>query len=221
MTIRVWYNSILVRLGIREVLPSDYIRTISVRENNEPIVALSHSSNLLYDKEEKWEARNSVIEKLEKIAMRLKEERGLYIHLFELYRSPAKQQSLRDRHIALLKSQNPSLPTEEIVKKVDKRVASIGGGHQTGGAVDLTLCDSNGQPLDMGTKYDEFNALTPTHAKGLSHDAQNNRNILLKYMQQEGFVNYPNEWWHFCYGDKMWAAYANKKYAMYDIIETN
>lgn len=37
-------------------------------------------------------------------------------------------------------------------------------------------------------------------------------------MTEEGFVNYPAEWWHFSYGDKMWAAYSYKKYAFYDII---
>ena len=33
-----------------------------------------------------------------------------------------------------------------------------------------------------------------------------------------GFVNYPAEWWHFSYGDKLWAAYSNKKSAMYGEI---
>ena len=35
------------------------------------------------------------------------------------------------------------------------------------------------------------------------------------YMQRAGFVNYPAEWWHFSYGDKMWAAYSHKEYAIY------
>ncbi|HAE24988.1 MAG TPA: hypothetical protein DCG33_06580 [Prevotellaceae bacterium] len=37
-------------------------------------------------------------------------------------------------------------------------------------------------------------------------------------MQCAGFANYPAEWWHFCYGDKMWAAYNNKKTAFYDVL---
>ena len=32
------------------------------------------------------------------------------------------------------------------------------------------------------------------------------------------FVNFPGEWWHFCYGDKMWAAYKNKKECKYGYI---
>ena len=34
-------------------------------------------------------------------------------------------------------------------------------------------------------------------------------------MQKLGFANFPAEWWHFCYGDKMWAAYKSKKTAFY------
>ena len=34
-------------------------------------------------------------------------------------------------------------------------------------------------------------------------------------MTQSGFINYPLEWWHFCYGDKMYAAYKFEKKAIY------
>lgn len=221
MKLRVLYNCLLVRLGIRQVLPSDYIRTIQVHENHEPIVALSPKSDILFDRQQKWEARASIIEKLERVASRLKEEQGVHLRLLELYRSPDKQQNMRNRQMLILQSQNPHLSTEQIALKANKRVSSVGGGHQTGGAVDLTLCDSNGRPLEMGTAYDEFNAYTPTLAKGISPLANKNRRILLKYMQQEGFINYPNEWWHFCFGDKMWAAYSHRKYAIYDVIATS
>lgn len=38
-------------------------------------------------------------------------------------------------------------------------------------------------------------------------------------MQDADFVNYSGEWWHFCYGDKMWAAYKHRRYAIYGEIE--
>ncbi len=218
MKLRVIYNYLLVRFGIRQVLPSDYIRSIQVYDNHEPIIALPPSSILIYDQQQKWEARVTVIDKLERVAFKLKEEQGVYIRLLELYRSPEKQQNMRDKQIVILQSQNPYLSSEQIALEANKRVSSIGGGHQTGGAVDLTLCDSKGRSLDMGTAYDEFNTETPTHAKGLSTIVKKNRRLLLRYMQQEGFANYPNEWWHFCYGDKMWAAYMHKPHAIYDVI---
>ena len=34
-------------------------------------------------------------------------------------------------------------------------------------------------------------------------------------MENAGFKNYPNEWWHFCYGDRMWAAYSKRKDCFY------
>ena len=77
-------------------------------------------------------------------------------------------------------------------------ISGIGGGHQSGGAVDLTLCDREGRPIDMGTGYMEHNDSTATYS-----------------MEETGFVNYPSEWWHFAYGDRMWASYKHKRHAIY------
>ena len=102
---------------------------------------------------------------------------------------------------------------------VNKRAAGIGRGHQTGGAVDLSFCDKNGKELDMGTQYREFNLMTATHSNALNDDQCSNRIVLLKAMQSAGFVNYSAEWWHFVYGDKMWAAYSSKRVAIYDVCK--
>ena len=117
-----------------------------------------------------------------------------------------------------MRNKYPSYDEKVILQMVNKRVAGVGGGHQTGGAVDLSLCDKDGKELDMGTQYREHNIKTATHSKSLSDQQHNNRRILLKALQSAGFVNYPAEWWHFCYGDKMWAAYSNKKVALYDVL---
>ncbi|MEI3155363.1 MAG: M15 family metallopeptidase [Odoribacter sp.] len=59
---------------------------------------------------------------------------------------------------------------------------------------------------------------TLTHSKGISRKARLNRKALCRLMRSEGFVNYPGEWWHFSYGDRMWAAYAHRKKAVYDTV---
>ena len=218
MNLRVIYNYILVRFGLRHVLPTDYVRRVKVQECGEPLVALKTKQTIFYDEKKSLVARKSVVEKLERIAERLKNDHGVYIRIWELYRSAEEQQSLRDRHIQTLRQEKAHLTAEQIEANVNKRVSAIGGGHQTGGAVDLCLCASNGNMLDMGTHYDEFNAMTPTYSMEVPPIAKRNREILLTYMKQEGFVNYPNEWWHFSYGDKMWAAYSNRRYAIYDIV---
>lgn len=103
--------------------------------------------------------------------------------------------------------------------------------HMTGGAVDLGLRRrSTGEHLFMGSIYDDDSALsassffeytksdsgsdsgkdgTPQHAVKLidsssRREAVRNRRILYNAMQNEGFANYPQEWWHFDYGDQFW-----------------
>ena len=218
MKVRVLYNYVLVRLGIRQVLPIDYIKKVKAIECGEPMARIRTNQIVFFDDTQTMMARECVIAKLENVASCLERDYGLYLRIFELYRSPEKQQKMRERYIQLLRHGDSSLAEEQIQSEVNKRVSAIGGGHQTGGAVDLCLCDKDGKMLDMGTDYDEFNAFTPTKSKGLNPVAKNNREILVKYMQREGFVNYPNEWWHFSYGDKMWAAYKWRKYAIYDVV---
>ena len=71
----------------------------------------------------------------------------------------------------------------------------------------------------MGTKYSQHNNKTKTKSKLLTKEEKENRDYLLKSLEKLGFINYPNEWWHFCYGDKMWAAYKFKKTCFYGFIE--
>lgn len=86
-------------------------------------------------------------------------------------------------------------------------------------AVDLTLCDGEETPLDMGTGYLEHNKRTPMASKDITKQQKENRQILLMAMAAAGFVNYPGEWWHFCYGDKMWAAYFWEPYAFFEVVK--
>jgi D-alanyl-D-alanine dipeptidase len=36
-------------------------------------------------------------------------------------------------------------------------------------------------------------------------------------MTDAGFANYPNEWWHFSWGDQMWAKMAGERAAHYGL----
>lgn len=82
--------------------------------------------------------------------------------------------------------------------------------HSTGAAVDLTIIDEQGRPLDMGSEIDAFPPLClPNHyADKTSPEDRlrhSNRELLLSVMNSAGFARLPHEWWHFSYGDKMWA----------------
>lgn len=212
MRIKVFYNYILKRLGIRELLPGDILRSKEIRECNEEMVALN-SGNGIFMKEETLYCRKSVADKLLKVAKRLNDN-NLGLFIYEIYRSPEQQRARYEITYNNLKA--TTTDEKELAMLVRRSTAGVGGGHQTGGAVDLTLCDNAGVPLDMGSKYPEKckEMVTSYH---ISDVVDKNRKLLCKLMREEGFANYPNEWWHFAYGDQLWAAYKNKRYAIYGV----
>lgn len=72
-----------------------------------------------------------------------------------------------------------------------------GSPHSRGVAIDLTLIDSNGNELDMGTAFDEFDPKSYHSNLQISAEAQKNRRILLGIMTASGWDWYDNEWWHY------------------------
>lgn len=80
--------------------------------------------------------------------------------------------------------------------------------HSTGGAVDLTILNAEGEALDMGSPIDHLGPESEANfylRHGLSHtEMHQNRVLLNQCMQQAGFRRIPHEWWHFSYGDQWW-----------------
>ena len=72
-----------------------------------------------------------------------------------------------------------------------------GGPHTRGAAVDLTLLGSGGEPLDMGTGFDDLRTLSHHAVLEIPAEAQRNRLLLLGIMTAAGWDFYRNEWWHY------------------------
>ena len=79
-----------------------------------------------------------------------------------------------------------------------------GSGHNYGTSVDLTICDSLGQELDMGAGYDDFRTIAFPSKEAhflktgeLSKQQYDNRKLLRKVMRFQRFYGIPSEWWHF------------------------
>lgn len=72
-----------------------------------------------------------------------------------------------------------------------------GSPHSRGVAIDLTVLDSQGTPLDMGTGFDEFTPLSHHGNTAIANAAQKNRMLLLGLMVSAGWDFYRNEWWHY------------------------
>ena len=95
-----------------------------------------------------------------------------------------------------------SIPVNRRVKFVSNpKNRSI---HNYGAAVDLTICNAAGIPLDMGAKYDEIDSIAYPSLESiflkrglLSKEQVANRVILRKVMASQHFTGIASEWWHF------------------------
>lgn len=85
--------------------------------------------------------------------------------------------------------------------------------HNYGAALDISIVDSVGNSLDMGTPFDFFGeaAFTDRNEKLLQSGKLNqtqiaNRQLLRKVMYSAGFFGIQSEWWHFNACTKVYAA---------------
>jgi zinc D-Ala-D-Ala dipeptidase len=81
-----------------------------------------------------------------------------------------------------------------------------GSRHNRGCAVDLTLYDlRTGKAVQMPSVYDEMSPRAyPNYAGGTAAEREQ-RDLLRRAMEREGFSVYETEWWHFDFND--WREY--------------
>ena len=56
--------------------------------------------------------------------------------------------------------------------------------------------------IDMGTGFDCFDPLAATDNTGITQEQRANRQVLVAVMEAAGFVNLPEEWWHYTLRDE-------------------
>jgi len=212
------------RVGRRRTIPGSFINRVPILENGEVMVDIKQDASLFFSREMKKKKalflRVKTYQLLKQAQRRL--PKGYQFKICSAYRSLAEQKDLWEQEYARQQKEHPDWPKSEIVRHVRSVYADPRngfGGHQTGGAIDITLCDEKGHDYDMGTKYLENSRMTPIWALRIGREARKNRRILFKTLTTQGFQNYPPEWWHYCYGDRMWAAYQRKDYAFYGLME--
>lgn len=70
--------------------------------------------------------------------------------------------------------------------------------HCKASAVDITICDINGNELKMPTKFDHFGEESFRKNYILfDEEVKNNVKLLEKVMFENGFIPFETEWWHF------------------------
>ncbi len=134
----------------------------------------------LYPSDAKCLLRRSVAERLA-IAARTLAKQGLRLVAWDCTRSEAAQEALWKAH-----------PHPGAV--ADPRRGSL---HERGVAVDVTLADRDGKPVEMPTNFDAFGATAAADAPLPDGPAKRHREALKAAMTAAGFRVNPKEWWHF------------------------
>lgn len=151
------------------------------------------------------------------------------IQIFDAYRPVTVQQFMVDYTFTEVAQRQGLIPSElsaaqrqAIWKQVYQLWAvpsfdqSTPPPHSTGAAVDVTLVDSTGQAVNMGSAIDELSARSHPDYFAVSTDPvekqyHSNRQLLETVMRSAGFQRHPVEWWHFSFGDQMWVWLMNQE----------
>lgn len=209
------------------------IVAIPIEECGEPLVDLKNQNEIAYGPVPECEAtqydytkmRKSVYQRLCCAQNDLPD--GYRFRLYEGYRSLAVQKMLFDDEFERVSKQSVERSSSELFHAVTRLVSPVINfdgspnipAHNTGGAVDVEVIDSNGQLVDMGMAVKDTWAVDPdlclTDSPLITSVIKENRQMLLAVMGKNGFVNYPTEWWHFSYGDRYWAFYQQQSCAIY------
>jgi D-alanyl-D-alanine dipeptidase len=163
-------DTVLVRL--HDVVPN-LLTDVRYATTNNFTNRILYTSDTLY-------ARRAVVQQLLQ-AQRDAQSRGLQLKVFDAYRPLSIQRLMWS-----------IVPDERYVADPAK-----GSRHNRGCALDLTLCDSTGAELDMGTGYDEFTDRAAATYTDLPENILANRRLLESIMNAAGFDVLPSEWWHF------------------------
>lgn len=159
------------------------------------------------------------------LALRLRSARaalppGIGLRVVEGYRPARRQRAIIERYSDEIRAVRPDIGEPELRVLTSRYVAPLAvAPHVAGAAVDVTLVDSAGRELDLGTAVDA----TPEQSGGrcyfaadaISREARANRDLLARVLCREGLVNYPTEWWHYSYGDRYWALATGAAAALY------
>ncbi len=131
--------------------------------------------------------RRAVAERLAAVHRALRRD-GLGLRVWDCYRPFSAQKLLWER-----------VPDGRYVARPVERggVPVEGSKHNRGAAVDLTLVDADGAPLEMPTGYDDFTPAAHRATLGGSEAARANARRLEQAMVAEGFEPLATEWWHF------------------------
>ncbi|MEW2289610.1 M15 family metallopeptidase [Streptomyces sp. NPDC047841] len=196
---------------------------IPVSDCGEPLAEIATATTVMLDPRERDEhgaygrVRTGVLARLRAASEGL--PAGIRFLVIEGHRSPIEQARRFALYEDRLRRAGVSDPAE-LRRRASAFVSPVEvAPHCAGAAVDLTLVEADGAELDMGGAVNGHRTgderWCPFDAAGLSSTARDNRDLMAWCLREEGFVNYPSEWWHWSYGDRYWALITGAPAAVY------
>jgi D-alanyl-D-alanine dipeptidase len=166
--------------------------------------------------------RAAVVGKIERIGRRLERDSKILI-IRSAWRSFRHQRLLWNNRVERLQQEQPEIHPSEVRKMASYFIAPERKSmHATGGAVDALIFDEvNDVIMDFGAndglKMNLGRRCYPEHPD-VAPDAKRNRRLLIGLFEEEGFACDLTEFWHFDYGNAVWAVSQNEDHAIYGAI---
>lgn len=92
--------------------------------------------------------------------------------------------------------------------------------HVCGAAVDVEVLDSTtGNLLDFGSKLNDDTEKSFLYYPNLTQEQKDNRLMLVTVMLDAGLASCTPEWWHFSYGDQIWAWFYGETNSLYSPVD--
>jgi len=221
---------------------------IPIKDNGDKLIAIPSYLNFLdphpyfhlgapyKDKTSIWKLREEVVNRLVKVNDYLVSKSSFNLLIYDSWR-PLEVQEFMFKRAFLLECRKSQIDASfenrksytSILKKVEKFWAYPSHDsrcpppHSTGGALDICLSDKDGNLVEMGSTVDQMDETSnPYFYENIKNEEaiiwNSRRNLLREIMTKFGFAQHPNEWWHFSYGDQLWAWKNKKENAMYGKI---
>ncbi len=221
---------------------------IPIKDNGDKLIAIpsclkffnphpySHLGAPYKEKTSIWKLREEVVNRLVKVNNYLISKSSFNLLIYDSWR-PLEVQEFMFKRAFLLECEKSDIDISfeniksypSILKKVEKFWAfpsydtRCPPPHSTGGALDVCLSDKEGNLVEMGSMVDQMDETSnPDFYANIKNEEaiiwNSRRNLLREIMTKFGFAQHPNEWWHFSYGDQLWAWKNKKANALYGKI---
>lgn len=215
--------AIAAMLADRRQLTYVELAKVPVRDNGEKLVPMiddPQKAIATHQLRSPW-IRSGALARLALAAATIRKANARHtLVVYDAHRLMSVQKAGFEKYTKIFGEKYPHLKGDELSEYVHQHVAVPAvAGHPTGGAVDVSILE-DGEPVDMGGKYADFE--TPAYhafADGLTEAQRRNRARLREAMVSAGFAPFNGEWWHFSYGDPEWAALWGEPAAIYGQLE--